>query len=83
MSAPAKPDRELAILWDRLASELQNMSEQARQIALLVSRQAPSYDELSRASDLLQTLKNGADAAKGARGLMLMSLRQQSRRRST
>ena len=83
MNAPAKSDRELAILWDRLACELQNMGEQAHQIALLLSRQAPSYDEVSRASDLLQTLKNGVDAAKGARGLMLMSVRQQSRGRAT
>ncbi len=83
MSAPAKSDRELAILWDRLSSELQNMSEQAQKIALLLSRQSPSYDELSSASDLLETLKNCGDAAKGARGLMLMSVRQQSRRRST
>lgn len=82
MNAPAKSDRELAILWDRLSTELQSMGEQAQQIALLLSQKAPSYDELSMASDLLQTLKNCVDAAKGARGLMLMSVHRQSRRPS-
>jgi hypothetical protein len=82
MSAPVKQDRELAILWDRLSIELQGMSEQAQQIAMTLSRKTASLDETSQATNLLQSLRNCTEVAKGARGLMHMSIRQQSRRYS-
>jgi predicted secreted Zn-dependent protease len=82
MSAPAKSDRELAILWDRLSAELQVMSEEAQQIALLLTRKRPSFDEASRATNLRQSLKHCLDAASGARAMMMLSVHGGMGRRS-
>lgn len=78
-----KADRELAVHWDRVSSELQALGESAQQIALKLNRVAPSFEEISEASNLLASIKDCVDAVKGARALMLVSVRRQSGRSRT